>query len=364
MILFAGIIIFSVLLVYAFVRTEPFGGLSYGKRKERILQSPNYRDGRFQNLHHTPDLAEDASYYSVLMEFFFRKKERPRPKETLPSVKTSLRQLDPNEQVLIWMGHSSYFIQIDGKKILIDPVLSGAASPVSFTTKAFKGSDIYRTEDIPEIDYLFISHDHWDHLDYKTIRLLRNKIKKVITGLGTGAHFEKWGYAEDQIMELDWYENVALAEDIQVTALPARHFSGRGFKRNQSLWLSFALQMPSMKLYLGGDSGYDDHFAQIGTKYGPFDLAVLECGQYDNNWRYIHMLPSQIMPAARELTAKKILPVHWSKFTLANHAWDEPITELLKSVKENDPQVLTPMIGQKLNLTGPEGLSKWWQQVS
>lgn len=364
MILFAGIVVFIVLIVYVFVRTEPFGSLSYGKRKERIIKSPNYREGRFQNLHHTPDLAEDASYYSVLMEFFFRKKERPQPLGILPSLKTSLRQLDPDEQVLICMGHSSYFIQADGKKILVDPVLSGAASPLSFTTKAFKGSDIYKVEDLPEIDYLFISHDHWDHLDYTTIRLLRNKVGKVITGLGTGAHFERWGYTEKQIVELDWYEKIVLAESMEVTALPARHFSGRVFKRNQSLWVSFALQMSSMRLYLGGDSGYDDHFEKIGEVYGPFDLAVLECGQYDNNWRYIHMLPQQIMPAARELQAKQILPVHWSKFTLANHAWDEPVTELFKSAKENDPEILTPMIGQKLDLLNSKGFSKWWQQVS
>ena len=363
MILLAVTIIFFILIIYAFVRTEPFGSLSYGKRKERIEKSPNYRDGRFQNLHHTPDLAEDASYYSVLMEFFFRKKERPKPTTLIPAHKTSLKELKPDEQVLIWMGHSSYFIQIDGKKILVDPVLSGAASPISFTTKAFPGTDMYKVEDLPHIDYLFISHDHWDHLDYTTIHALKNKVGKLITGLGTGAHLERWGYNEEQIIELDWYEKTVLAEAVEITALPARHFSGRGLKRNQSLWVSFALQMPSMKLYLGGDSGYDDHFAQIGEAHGPFDLAILECGQYDNNWRYIHMLPNQIMPAARALKAKQLLPVHWSKFTLANHAWDEPVTELLKSVKENDPEVLTPMIGQKLDLFNPSGLSQWWLQV-
>lgn len=363
MIIFAVILIVFILAVYAFIRTEPFGSLSTGKRKERIEQSLHYRDGRFQNLHHTPDLAEEASYYSVLTEFFFRRKERPKPLSAIPSRKTVLKELDPAEQVLVWMGHSSYFIQADGKKILVDPVLSGAASPLSFTTRAFAGTDIYKVDELPDIDYLFISHDHWDHLDYATIRLLRTKVGKVITGLGTGAHFERWGYKEEQIMELDWYEKAVMTEGTEVTVLPARHFSGRGFKRNQSLWVSFALQLPSMKLYLGGDSGYDDHFAQIGDAYGPFDLAVLECGQYDNNWRYIHMLPNQIMPAARELNAKKILPVHWSKFTLANHAWDEPVVELLKSVKENDPQVLTPMIGQKLDLLHSSDLSQWWSEV-
>jgi len=363
MILLTSILLLLVIAVYAFVRTEPFGSLSTGKRKERIQQSPHYREGRFQNLHHTPDLAEEASYYSVLTEFFFRRKERPRPSANIPSQKTILKELDPAKQVLVWMGHSSYFIQADGMKILIDPVFSGAASPLSFTTKAFPGTDIYTVDDLPDIDYLFISHDHWDHLDYSTIQSLKNKTGKVITGLGTGAHFERWGYESEQILELDWYEKVVFQEGITVTVLPARHFSGRGFKRNQSLWVSFALQLPSMKLYLGGDSGYDDHFAHIGETYGPFDLVVLECGQYDNNWRYIHMLPHQVMPAARALKAKQLLPVHWAKFTLANHAWDEPIVELLRSVKENDPLVLTPMIGQQLDLINPANLSQWWKQV-
>lgn len=363
MLLFTGILILLILAVYLFVRSAPFGSLPKGIRKKRIEQSPNYRDGRFQNLHHTPDLAEDASYYSVLTEFFFRRKERPRPSAVLPSVKTVLKELDPNEQVLIWMGHSSYFIQAEGKKILVDPVLSGAASPLSFTTRAFPGADIYTADELPDIDYLFISHDHWDHLDDKTIRLLKHKVGKLITGLGTGAHFERWGYAAEQIMEFDWYDKVVLSEGVEVTVLPARHFSGRGFKRNQSLWVSFALQLPSMKLYLGGDSGYDDHFEEIGRIHGPFNLAILECGQYDNNWRYIHMLPHQIMPAARALKAESVLPVHWSKFTLANHAWDEPVVELLRTVKENDPQVLTPMIGQKLDLLHASGLSQWWLQI-
>lgn len=364
MIFILVIIVLAGLAIYAFVHAEPFGNISTGARMERIQQSPQYREGRFQNLSYTPDLAEDASYYSVLKEFFFRRKERPRPPSTLPSVKTVLKEIDPSENLLIWMGHSSYFIQADGKRILVDPVLSGAASPISFTTKAFAGSDIYTVDDLPDIDYLFISHDHWDHLDYKTVVQLKNKVGKVITGLGTGAHFERWGYADTQIMEFDWYQKAVLTEGVEVTVLPARHFSGRGFKRNQSLWVSFALQLPSMKLYLGGDSGYDDHFSQIGTEYGPFDLAVLECGQYDNNWRYIHMLPNQIMPAARALRAEKIVPVHWSKFMLANHAWDEPVIALMKTVKETDPLVLTPMIGQQLDLKNPSGISRWWEQLS
>ena len=364
MIIFTGILLLFVVLVYIFVHTPPFGSLPAGERKKRIIQSVNFRQGRFQNIHHTPDLAEDASYYSVLMEFFFRRKERPKPLSAIPSIKTVLKELNQEEQVLVWMGHSSYFIQADSITILVDPILSRAASPIPFTARAFKGTTIYKPDDIPAIDYLFITHDHWDHLDYTAMLALKNRVGKVITGLGTGAHFERWGYTQEQIVELDWHETAVLTEKTVVTALPARHFSGRGFKRNQSLWVSFSIQLPSMKLYLGGDSGYDDHFQQIGKTHGPFHLAVLECGQYDQNWRYIHMLPQQVMQAARDLDAKQILPVHWSKFALANHSWDEPVTELLRSVKENDPQVLTPMLGQKINLVNPSALLHWWKNMT
>lgn len=287
-----------------------------------------------------------------------------RPKSIIPSVKTDLKQLDSQQNVLIWFGHSSYFLQIDGKRILVDPVLSGSASPLPGGTQSFKGTDIYTPDDFPEIDYLFISHDHWDHLDYKTIKKIKPKIKKVITGLGMGEHLEYWGYDKEFIIEKDWNETIELDKGFTVHTTPARHFSGRGFTRNKALWLSFVLKTPSMNIFLGGDSGYDTHFAEIGKQFGPFDLAILENGQYDHRWKHIHMLPDEILTAAKELRAKRVLPVHSSKFVLSTHPWKEPLERISQNNVAENLNVITPMIGEVVNLKDPnQKFSKWWEAV-
>ncbi len=265
------------ILVYChrgvFLQQKKFGKIPAGERLNLIRQSPNYKDGSFQNLSHTPALAEGVSFFEVLKEFFFERKKRIRPVDPIPSIKTDLHTLDLHEDVLVWFGHSSYFMQIDGKRILVDPVFSGSASPLPFGTRAFKGSDIYSTEDIPEIDFLFITHDHWDHLDYKTIVRLKPKIKTVICSLGTAEHFIYWGYDKNIIREKDWFEKIDLQEGFTVFTRPARHFSGRGLKRNLAQWTSYVLQTPHLKIFIGGDSGYDSHFKKTGEEFGPFDLA-------------------------------------------------------------------------------------------
>ena len=255
------IIILIPTTLFIFIRQPKFGKLPTGERLEKIKRSPNYKNGSFQNQSETPDLTEGATYFSVMKTYFFGQSKRVAPKDTIPSIKTDLLQLDIQQDVLVWFGHSSYFIQLDGKRILVDPVFCGAASPFSFSTKAFKGADIYTAEDMPDIDYLFISHDHWDHLDYETLVKLRPKIKKVICGLGAGAHLERWGFEKNKILEKDWHEQIDLESGFTVHTVPARHFSGRGFKRNQVLWTSFVLKTPSMQIFIGGDSGYDTHCA-------------------------------------------------------------------------------------------------------
>jgi L-ascorbate metabolism protein UlaG (beta-lactamase superfamily) len=340
-----------------------FGKAPSGARLERMKQSKHYKDGAFQNLSNTPALSEGVGYYKVMKEFFFEKSKRSVPTGVLPSKKVDLKSLNPDDDVLVWFGHSSYFIQLEGKKILVDPVFSGNASPVSFTTKAFKGTDVYTVEDLPGIDYLFISHDHYDHLDYKTILQLKGKVKKVIMGLGVGEHFEHWGYDTAQLIEKDWYEDIQLDDSLIVHTTPARHFSGRGFKRNNTLWMSYVLETPKHKIYIGGDSGYDTHFAEIGNKYGPFDLVMLENGQYDKNWKYIHMQPEQVVQAAIDLKAKLLFPVHWSKFALGAHAWDEPIIRTFKIAEEKGMSIMYPMIGQLVFLDNKNEYNKWWEQV-
>lgn len=357
-------ILLLALVVFLFIRQPKFGKTPSGARLERISQSPNFRDGSFQNLSHTPDLTEGVSYLSVTWDFLFAKKVRQEPIDILPSIKTDLLNLPDSAAVLVWFGHSSYFMQVDGKTILVDPVLSGAATPMPVGGKSFAGSDIYTTDDIPEIDIIFISHDHWDHLDYDTILKLKPKIKKVVCGLGIGAHFEYWGFDPKIIVESDWNEQVQLGEGFSVDILPARHFSGRGFSRNKALWVSFVLKTPNMNFYLGGDSGYDRHFAEIGNKFGPFDLVILDNGQYDASWRYVHLMPNEILTAAKELRAKRILPVHSSKFVLGNHPWDEPLEKIISNNESEKLNIITPMIGEQVNLRDSnQEFTFWWRKV-
>lgn len=333
------------------------------KRKTYFSTLPNYAHGKFQNILPTPALLEGESMTKLLLQTLC-KIENVTPKSPIPFVITDLKNLQPEENVLVWFGHSSYFMQIDGRKFLVDPVFSGNASPMPGSIKAFAGSDHYKPDDMPDIDVLFISHDHWDHLDYSTVQTLKDKVGKVICGLGTGQHFEYWGWEADRIIERNWWESIDMADGFRIILTPARHFSGRLLNRNISLWTSFVLETPSKKLFLGGDSGYGNHFTEIGEKYGPFDLAVMECGQYNEKWPYIHSLPEQIIKEVKELKAENFIPVHNSKFKLAQHPWFEPLELVSQYAEENNVPVTHPKIGEKVNLDqlGEITWKKWWQE--
>jgi L-ascorbate metabolism protein UlaG (beta-lactamase superfamily) len=357
------IIILLIAIGWIFMHQPQFGKIATARRLEVIQHSPQYHSGKFWNQHPTPNLAEDVSYFTVIKKFIFGKSKRSRPAMPLPAEKTNLLSLEPDANILVWFGHSSYFIQIDGKKILVDPVFSGHASPVRFTTKSFPGSDVYSPDDFPEIDYLFITHDHWDHLDYETILKLKPKLKQIITSLGVGAHLEYWGFDSSRVLEMDWDEDIVLGDGFGVRTTPARHFSGRTFNRDQSLWTSFILKTGTRKFFLGGDSGYDTHFASIGNEYGPFDLAILECGQYNRYWKYIHMMPEEVVQAGIDLKAKKILPVHWGKFSLSLHSWDEPIMRVTAEAQKRDMILVAPLIGQRVNLDETSPSIPWWENI-
>ncbi|MFT4152405.1 MBL fold metallo-hydrolase [Parafilimonas sp.] len=364
MFLFLAVILTFIPAVIFVFRLPQFGRLPSGKRLERIKTSPNYKKGSFQNISYTPNITEDVSMLKVLKEFFLDKKERRKPETSIPSVKTNLHDIDINRNVLVWFGHSSYYMQLDGKRILVDPVFCGHASPFFFSVKAFKGAEVCAAVDVPEIDLLFITHDHWDHLDYTTVKRIQPKVKQVITGLGTGSHLERWGYDNKIITEMDWNEAAEPLPGFKISSIPARHFSGRGFIRNKTLWLSFVLQSPTKKIFIGGDSGYDTHFAETGKKFGPFDLAIIENGQYNESWKYIHLLPDEVIKAAKELNAKCILPVHAGKFALALHAWDEPLRLITENNKSHQLNIITPMIGEVVGLDNEnQTFSNWWEGV-
>jgi len=359
------LIVVAALAGYAFyVLQQPdIGTIPEGIELARVEKSPHYRDGIFQNVSPTPELTEGASYTNLTYQMFFGKDARSAPNGKIPAVKTDLKNLDPNQNILVWFGHASYFMQVDGKTILVDPVFSGNASPTSlYAVASYPGTDIYGVDDMPAIDYLFLSGDHYDHLDYKTILALQPKVKSVIVGLGVGAHFRKWGFDEGKIIEKDWDEEIQLDSGFYVTTTTARHFSGRGLKRNKSLWMAYVLKTPSMKIYIGGESGYDTHFAAIGKKFGPFDLAILECGQYNAYWKYIHMMPEETVQAAIDLKAKALLPVHWGKFTLALHSWDEPANRVLEESERRSQRLITPRIGEAVDLKDTKHkYNAWWQ---
>ena len=339
-----------------------YGKLPSGPRASRIRNSPQYRNGSFQNESLTNAMAEDASFFKTMKEFVHKSKS-VKPAKALPHVKTNLKQLDPQtEPRLVWFGHSSYLLHLEGMNILVDPVFSGNAAPVSFMVKAFKGADAYGIKDMPPIDILLLTHDHYDHLDYKTVSALKGSVKQVVCSLGVGSHLEHWGFSPSKINELDWHETFE-SSSLKLTAAPARHFSGRGIKRGQTLWSSFIVQGARHRLYLGGDSGYDAHFKSIGKTWGSFDLAILESGQYNKYWPHIHMMPEQTVQACLDLNASRLLPVHWGKFALAMHPWNEPIERVMAEASRQKVQVLTPRIGEVLQVLNPEGLSHWWKNV-
>lgn len=341
---------------------KKFGKSPSGERLNRILSSPNYRGGQFQNEENTPQLAKKSSSLEIFSKMLLEKIPERTPTSDFHFTKTELKTLQPEENIFVWMGHSSYFLQVGGKKILVDPVFSGYASPFPFMIKSFSGSDLYTAEDIPELDLLIITHDHWDHLDYKTVLKLFPKTKKIATGLGTGEHLEYWGYPAENLIELNWQESREISPDFIITAQPARHFSGRGMKRNGAVWASFVLEIDKKKIYIGGDSGYGRHFKKTGERFGSIDLAILENGQYNEDWRYIHMLPGQQLQAMIDLNAARMIPVHNSKFALARHPWYEPL-EKMDSVNNGRLNILFPEIGKKIEWENDGNLhEKWWKK--
>ncbi|HUH34117.1 MAG TPA: MBL fold metallo-hydrolase [Daejeonella sp.] len=326
-------------------------------QKNKLTKSPNFKDGSFQNLVDTPVMSSDVSYLKVLKDML-RRPSGIRPSQKIPSVKTDLKTLSSELPVVIWFGHSSYLIHCRGINILVDPVFSGHASPVPFMIKAFPGSDIFSTDDLPEIDFVIITHNHYDHLDKSTIKKLNAPV--FYTSLGVEESIRHFSIGDRLIYELDWWESVDISEDIQLTATPARHFSGRGMKRGGSLWSSFALQLFGYRIFLGGDSGYGEHFKEIGKRFGPFDLAILECGQYNTSWPLIHMMPEETVQATIDLQAEVLMPVHWGKFALANHLWNEPAKRVVKAAFESDVKITIPLIGEPVTVKGNYPDDPWW----
>lgn len=336
-----------------------FGKLPAGERLERIEKSPQYGEGKFHNIVPTEVNPGDVSIFKILKKILSRPAS-VRPSSELPYEKTDLKAFKEEDVVVVWFGHSSYFLQVRGFKILVDPVFSGNASPFRFFGKAFRGTDHFDAEEFPQLDMLVLTHDHYDHLDWPSIKKLIPKTRRIVTSLGVGAHLEFWGAENADITELDWWESCSVTDEVKITATPSRHFSGRGFTRAKTLWSSFVLEIEGYRFFLGGDSGYDPTFKKIGDAFGPFNLAFLECGQYGKYWPQIHMFPEETLMAGKDLKADILFPVHWGKFVLSTHPWNEPIRRFTMAAKRDNYLFTAPKIGQPFYLEKELLQDEWW----
>jgi len=346
----------------AYLQHPKFGNYPEGTRLENVARSPHYAGGIFHNQITTPVLAENTGTLSILAKNLSERVENLSPSQPIPVSKIDLKALPPEQDTVVWLGHSSFYVQLAGQRILIDPVFSDYASPVPFAIQAFAGTKLYSVDDLPPIDVLLITHDHWDHLDYATLTALAGKVGQAMVPLGVGAHLEGWGYAPAKIHEADWYDKVAVSAQLTLHLVPARHYSGRWLTRNKTLWGGFVLESGQRRLLFSGDTGYGPHFKELAQRFGSFDLAALDMGQYDPRWPYIHMNPEEAAQAAEDLHARALLPAHVGKFSLARHAWYEPFERISAASQGKSYRLLSPMMGQALQLNEQNPIfSRWWR---
>ncbi|MES5938895.1 hypothetical protein CN676_13385 [Bacillus wiedmannii] len=298
-----------------------------------------------------------------LMTDYFKMKSKLRPVKNLPIVLS-----DKNNESLesvTWFGHSASLLKIEGKKLLLDPMFGDASSPFPvFTSKRYSGAFSLEREDLQEIDAIIISHNHYDHLNHKSIMQLKDRAKHFYVPTGVAQYLIKWGVSPSKISEHNWWEEIAF-DNIKLVCAPARHFSGRSMTdRDCSLWCSWLILGQETKVFFSGDSGYAPHFKEIGDKYGPFDLTLMECGQYDPRWSAIHMLPEETVQAHIDVKGDLLLPIHWGAFTLALHEWSDPIKRVTKEAKRLGVNIATPQIGESITLKSTDyPSSAWWREI-
>lgn len=370
---FKWLLIFIISLIVIFIsgnmivpKVAPqFGATPKGERLERIKKSPQYRNNKFYNLVETPMSGENTSMWESAWKFI-KGGENREPKKVIETIPFSKTEFESGTSGISfsWFGHSTVLLRVDGKNILIDPVFSNYASPFSFLgTKGFQYSNRTLLNDLPNIDAVLISHDHYDHLDYETIKLLNEKVDRFYVPLGVAAHLEKWGIPVENIIEMDWWDESIFDKNLTFAAVPMRHFSGRGvMDRYSTLWVGWVIQSRNYSIIHTGDSGYGDHFKTIGDKYGPFDLTMVECGQYNEGWPYIHMMPEQSVQAHIDLKGKYMMPIHWGRFNLSLHEWTDPVERATAEATKKNVEILTPVVGDIFNLKPTLPKERWWER--
>ncbi len=333
------------------------------KKNFKSSKSFNSKEGVFQN--RRPNLIskmkEENFNLQLVLDWFSSGEDRV-PNKNLPEIKPDLTSFnkDLKRSKVIWFGHSSFLLSMSGKTILVDPIFSDSASPFSFMVKRFQ-KPVLSLKELPKINFILISHDHYDHLDMDTVKFFKDQDVKFITPLGVGSHLRSWGIKKQNIIERDWWES-AQFDDIKFTATPAQHFSGRdGINDNSTLWASWVIKDANSNIYFSGDSGYDTHFKDIGDRLGPFDIAFMESGQYDSRWYAVHLLPKHFAQAFSDINAKKYFPVHWGMFHLAFHPWYEPIENLFELHKQKKVELIMPKLGEVVTIGFESSVESWWR---
>jgi L-ascorbate metabolism protein UlaG (beta-lactamase superfamily) len=340
-----------------------FGGKPSLKQKEKYSQYSNHQEGKFRNLMPQFTIEEGADF----IDDSLHPKSTRRPDFDIPYIKIDPKSLAKKTRHtrITWFGHSTILLEIDGKNILIDPMFGDVPSPVPFIGQKRYSKGVPLTiDELPPIDAVLITHDHYDHLDYQSILKIKDKVKKFYVPLGLNAHLHRWDVPATKIEEVNWYQTTKL-EDIELTLTPSHHYSGRSLTdRFESLWGGWVIKGALDNIYLSGDGGYGPHFKQIGEEYGPFDFAMIECGQYSRYWRQNHLFPEQSARVAIDVGAKLIMPIHWGAFTLAMHTWNAPVKRLLTKAQELNIPVTTPKIGEQIVLgkePSEQPKSTWWE---
>ncbi|MGD6888111.1 MBL fold metallo-hydrolase [Bacillus mobilis] len=298
-----------------------------------------------------------------LMTDYFKMKTKLRPVKNLPIVLSNKN--NESLESVTWFGHSASLLKIEGKTLLLDPMFGDASSPFPlFNSKRYSGVFSLEREELQEIDAIIISHNHYDHLNYKSIMQLKDRAKHFYVPTGVAQYLMKWGVSPSKISEHNWWDEIAF-DNIKLVCAPARHFSGRSMTdRDCSLWCSWLILGQETKILFSGDSGYAPHFKEIGDKYGPFDLTLMECGQYDPRWSAIHMLPEETVQAHIDVKGELLLPIHWGAFTLALHEWSDPIERVTKEAKRLGVKIATPQIGESITLKSTDyPSSAWWREI-
>ena len=363
-----GIIAFILLISVAgyFVLQQPqFGQKPMGVNLEKIKESPQHNGKIFENAGNI-EMDMTMSKFIEIMKAYMEDVQGKIP-ESLPILHPDLNIIENTSDTitaLTWFGHSAFLLEMDGKKIVLDPMLGPAAAPFTFQVNRFSDDLPIGIEDLPKIDAVIFSHDHYDHLDYHTIMRIKDRVSQYYVPLGLGSHLIHWGIEEEKIIELDWWQEVSF-DGIQLACTPSQHFSGRALNdRASTLWCSWVIEGKKSKVFFSGDSGYFPGFKKIGEKYGPFDLAMVECGQYNKLWHEIHMLPEESAQAAVDLNAEIMMPIHWAMFELSLHPWKEPVERLSLKAAELNLPIFTPKIGERFTLGAALSSESWCENLN